>query len=275
MIVTSHLTRRRALGLGLGVGAAALTGITTSPTAQADVYGPRVANGSFVSRWMKGASTTYEVLYPEGYGPGDRLPVLITLHGFGGNHCTPEGLHFLEACSALRAEGFPPFACAGVDGQNLWWHDRASGMNPAGMVMDEFTAVLARLGLDVSTVSLYGQSMGGVGAIWIASQMGPSRVRSLLVTSAPFSTTWDRFSNAYDSPKSFYDHDPRRAWAHLEGIPVRVDVGAQDPFCAENVAFISNAWPRPEFCVSPGAHGWDYWSSIALDQFRFTARHLD
>ena len=106
---------QRPLRLGLGLGTVALTSSVTAP-AHADVSGPKAATGSFASRYRGGQETGWEVLYPPGFTPGDRLPVMITLHGKGGNHTTPEGLRFLEHAETLRAEGLRPFACVGVDG---------------------------------------------------------------------------------------------------------------------------------------------------------------
>jgi len=271
----SPLTRRDALrlGLGLGLGTVALTSSVTAP-AHADVSGPQAATGSFASRYRGGQETVWEVLYPPGFTPGDRLPVMITLHGKGGNHTTPEGLRFLEHAETLRAEGLRPFACVGVDGGDTWWHDRADGTDSAAMVAYELAPILNGLGLDLTRPALYGLSMGGMGAVWLASRLGPNRLSSLTIASTPFPATWDRFSGSYDSPADFAAHDIRRHWASLRGLPIRVDIGDQDSFLQENLALRPLADPQPEFSVSPGGHDWDYWGRVALDQLRFVSRHL-
>jgi hypothetical protein len=46
--------------------------------------GPQYS-GTFYSAARR-TTVGYTIGYPPGHGPGDRLPLVIALHGFGGNH---------------------------------------------------------------------------------------------------------------------------------------------------------------------------------------------
>lgn len=99
-------------------------GLTGPPGHIPQVRPGHVDSGSFVSRLRRGAETGWSVIYP---GPRpERLPVVVALHGLGGDHRTwidELGVdRFLVA--AVRA-GVPPFAIATVDGGTTYWHPRA------------------------------------------------------------------------------------------------------------------------------------------------------
>lgn len=236
--------------------------------------GVEYVDGSIRSRHLKGAQAPWLVLYPPDHHPGDRIPVLLTLHGTGGDQSTPWALRWPETSRALQSEGLPGFACAGIKGGDTWWHPREDGTDSAALVTDEFAAVLRGLGLDLSRPAVYGYSMGGVGAIYLGASLGTQRVSSVVAASTPFIPSFAESRGAYDSQADFEEHNIRALWPRLEGLPVRIDIGDQDPFLQTNRDFIPTARPAPEFHVSPGGHDSDYWGRMALDQLRFVARHF-
>src|SRR5689334_862542 len=70
-----------------------------------------VVDGSFTSSAMDGAEVGWSIAYPPGHEPGDRLPVVVTLHGRGENHATAfSKLHLDQALVEVVAAGVRPFA---------------------------------------------------------------------------------------------------------------------------------------------------------------------
>ncbi len=196
-----------------------------------DVSPGHAVSGSFASRHRLGARTGWSVLYP-----GDRpepLPVLVALHGLGGDHrtwVTELGIdRFLVA--AVRA-GVPPFAIATVDGGTTYWHPRPDGEDAGAMVVDAFLPLLAHLGLDISRLGFHGYSMGGYGALRLAPLVGTPRVRAVSVLSAAIWQPGGGFSSSGFASQAEYDADTVFGrQAGLAGMPVRLDCGTDDPFC--------------------------------------------
>ncbi|WP_288799346.1 alpha/beta hydrolase family protein [uncultured Arsenicicoccus sp.] len=271
-----RLTGGLSLAGALGACSSTSGGVTsTSATSTPTTFPPeRIDGGTFRSRLRGNQDTPWLLLYPPGYGRGARLPVLITLHGTGSGEETPWILRWPETSEALAKEGLPPFACAGVAGGDTWWHRRTDGTDSGAMVIEELIPLLASRGLDTRRVSLYGYSMGGVGAIYLATQLRQPRVASVVAASTPFIPSFEVSQGAYDSPADFAQHDIRTLWPRLSGIPVRVDIGEEDQFLQTNRDFIPTARPAPEFHISPGGHNREFWGGVALDELRFVARHL-
>ncbi|WP_407568237.1 hypothetical protein [Arsenicicoccus dermatophilus] len=167
-----------------------------------------------------------------------------------------------------------PFACAGVKGGDTWWRPHPDGLDSAAMVSDELTAELERLNLDVSRPALYGYSMGGVGAIYLAENTWRGRLSSVVIASTPFFSSYDESMGAYGSAAEFAAYEIRSRWGNLQGTPVRVDIGDRDPFLQQNTSFLAPARPSPELHIRPGGHDPAFWSGVALEQLRFVAAHL-
>jgi hypothetical protein len=76
----------------------------------------RVVSGAFVSRARGGVLTRWTIARPP--GAAGALPVLVVLHGLGGDHTTAMASHLgLDHFQAAGArDGLPPFAIASVDG---------------------------------------------------------------------------------------------------------------------------------------------------------------
>jgi len=109
--------------------------------------------------------------YPPGHGPGDRLPLVIALHGFGGNHADAlQGITPSQA-AALSYGGapLPPVALVTVDGGGGYWNPHP-GDNPQAMLTGELIPLCQRKGLGAGRkgVGVMGISMGGYGAILLA-----------------------------------------------------------------------------------------------------------
>jgi hypothetical protein len=90
----------------------------------------------------------YTIAYPPGHRPGGELPLVVMLHGFGGNHLDAlAGMSPAQAV-ALKVDGkrLPPMAMVTVDGGGGYWTPHP-GDDPMAMVMSELIPRCQRLGL--------------------------------------------------------------------------------------------------------------------------------
>jgi S-formylglutathione hydrolase FrmB len=234
----------------------------------------RVVSGSFDSAHRLGVRTGWSVIYP-----GQRvepLPVLVALHGLGGTHrtwITELGIdRFLVA--AVRA-GVPPFAIATVDGGTTYWHPRPDGEDAGAMVVEEFLPLLAGQGLRTHRLGFHGYSMGGYGSLRLAPIIGRATVRVVAVLSAavwrdPSAASASGFADAQEYERyTVFGHQ-----SDLAGIPVRLDCGTEDPFYADDEAYLAG-FSRPVTATfEDGAHDPAYWTRMLPAQLAFVGRAL-
>ncbi len=129
--------------------------------------GPRV-EGVLQSEYVDD-DPAYWISYPPGTRPGDRLPVVVALHGAG--RTAETWCDRLSLDSFLAASG-RQMALAAVDGGlTSYWHEREDGQDPRRMVREEFLPLLGEQGLDVSAPGLLGWSMGGLGVLMLGSEL--------------------------------------------------------------------------------------------------------
>jgi enterochelin esterase-like enzyme len=247
-----------------------------SKSASLSVEGTLV-RGSFASKKRAGADTSWAICYPPGTKPGDPLPVLVALHGrAGGWYSVFHEMHVDRFVAEAVRGGMQPFAIAAVDGGvNRYWHPRHPD-DPAGMVVDEFLPLLAEHKLRTKQVALYGWSMGGVGALYIASLLGRSRVACVGAEGpSVFEDYADREPGSYDSPADFAAHSIFTRVNRLQGIPIRIDLGARDRFGASVAKLRDEIQPRPVGDTVPGVgHLVSLWLQKLPDQVRFIGEHL-
>ena len=275
------------LGAGL-LGAATLSSCAPARRLTSAVDLPQIGlrTGSFESAFRPGLSTGWSIAMPalstaassaspaaDGAG---KFPVAIFLHGTGSGH----GFLFgeLGAQGVLQRHvdgGGTPFAIAAVDGGDSWWHARADGTDTQSMLLTEFLPLLAGSGLDTVRVGLFGLSMGGFGALLLASQ---GKIPGLRAVAAMSPAVWARYDatreHAFDSPDDFTANDVFALRPQLETVPKRIDCGTEDGLLATVQDYVS-ALPGPlEGGFQPGAHEAAYWRRILPDVVGFLAKHL-
>jgi len=293
----SALTRRRLLelaGIGLGVSAfsACTDGIAppetpppvpagptaTAPTAPAARLSVRTRSGSFFSAFRPGIATHWSLAAPE-LPPGARPPefsVAVFLHGLNGSHTVLlEDLSAHEALQRHLDAGGAPFAIAAVDGGNTWWHPRADGTDTQSMLVKEFVPFLGSQGYDLGRIGLFGISMGGFGALLLASQGRLAGVRAVAAMSP---AVWDHYDpregSAFDGPADFAAHDVFALRPRLAAVPKRIDCGTADDLAATVRAYRAGLPGEVEGGFRPGGHDYSYWRSVLPDVVSFLGYNL-
>jgi enterochelin esterase-like enzyme len=219
----------------------------------------------------------WAVAYPPGASDGTRLPVLLVLHGRGGDHSTAfgDGLGLDRFLADAVTRGGPAFAIAGVDGSDTDWHAGRPARDAGAMVTDEFVPLLGGLSLDVARVDFLAWSMGGYGSMLLASRLGPSHVAAVAAESpAIWESANQTAPGAFDGPADYEAHTVLRRQAQLARIPLRIDCGTGDPFYRSTKDFVPTLTPRPAGGFQPGGHDLRYWRRMAPAQLAFVGRHL-
>jgi enterochelin esterase-like enzyme len=164
-------------------------------------------------------------------------------------------------------------AVMSVDGGNGYWHARDDGTDSGAMVREDLLPLALRLaGLPGDApVVLFGWSMGGYGALRIACDLGPERVRGVVAVSAAL---WRRAGEtpqgAYDDREDFERNSIFVCTQQLRGIPVRLDCGTSDPFVAANRA-LATQLPDVTESFTEGGHDDDYWRAQAPAEMAWAA----
>ena len=302
--VTPKWTRRRVLAVGLGGVAAAVaigaTGVElvahgVLPGRQTldqldggcDVAavplrysspGPS-SSGTFYSE-ARHTTVGYTLAYPPGHGPGSALPLVVMLHGFGGNHRTAlAGMSPAQAV-ALEVAGRPltPMALVTVDGGGGYWNPHP-GDDPLAMVTDELIPRCQQLGLGSTphAVATMGISMGGYGALLIAERY-PHLVAAVAAISPAIWTTYDQAQSAnagaFSSEEAFATNDAITLAHRLAGRPVRIASGDDDPFHPGVVALAAALPTSAVVEVAPGCHTGPFFASREPAALAFLGSHL-
>lgn len=239
-----------------------------------DVVPGAVVSGSFRSHHRLGAETGWSVIYP---GPrAERLPVMVVLHGLGGDHTTPvTELGMDRFLPAAVAAGVPRFAIATVDGGTTYWHRRPNGEDAGAMVLDELLPLLRRQGLKTELIAFHGWSMGGYGSLRLGALRGADTVRAVAVMSAALWTDPSGASTSgFADPAEYERYTVFGHQSELDGIPVRLDCGTDDPFYAADKAYVAGFHRPVTTTFQPGAHDDASWTRMLPAQLRFVGRAL-
>jgi pimeloyl-ACP methyl ester carboxylesterase len=242
-------------------------------------YGPpgSAVSGSFRSR-ARGTTVGWTISYPPGHGTRADLPLVLALHGYGGNHTRPLGPRPCADLLGARIDGtpLPPMAIAAADGGSGYWHAHP-GDDPMAMLVEEFLPMCRRRGLGHGPVGVTGTSMGGYGALLLAEEH-PGLVAAVAAVSPAVWTSYDEAHaanpGAYLGPADFAAHDVVSHAAALAGIPVRVASGADDPFHGDVERLVA-ALPAGATTVFPtGCHDADFFSAQAPPSLAFVGARL-
>ena len=225
-------------------------------------------------------SVGYTIAYPPGHRQGDRLPLVVMLHGFGGNHSNAvSGMSPAQAV-ALDVDDTPltPMAMVTMDGGGGYWNPHP-GDDPLAMVIDELIPLCRQLGLGrpPHRIGTMGISMGGYGALLLAEKY-PHLVAAVAAISPAIWTSYPeaRSANpgAYASAEAFAANDAVTHAHALAGIPVRVASGNADPFHSGVEALANVLPPGAIIEFSNGCYTGPFFLAQEPPSLAFLARHL-
>jgi pimeloyl-ACP methyl ester carboxylesterase len=217
-------------------------------------------------------SVNFMIAYPPNAGQGDRLPVCLVLHGYGGGAWDAiNGGRYDRHLAGL------PFVLAAMDGGPGYWHAHASD-DPLGALLDEFVPLLgSQYGLAVDRYAVLGWSMGGYGAL-LAAISRPSRVAAAVASSPAI---WRSYAEAHRVNRGAFDSAAE--WARYDligradefrGLRVRVDCGDHDSF-TPGVREFQDRLPDPSVVhLAKGCHDDHFWQHVAPAQLRFVGDAL-
>lgn len=267
------ITRRQLLLGAAGVVGAGL--VSRSLLSGGYTYSGTIKTGTFSSTALHGVETGWVINWPAGHD-GEKLRPLIVLHGRSGDHTSAFTALKLDAyLASIVNDGAAPFAIASVDGgDHSYWHPRSDG-DAAAMVADEFLPILAAHGLDTSRIGLYGWSMGGYGALYLASVLRSPRVAVAVAESpAIWHQAGQSAAGAFDDAADFNAHQLWGRQSVLDQIPLQIDCGASDGFAPVTRDLRASLHPTPAGGIEPGGHDDAFWRSQAKSALTFVSQHL-
>lgn len=230
----------------------------------------KVLKASFYSNHRK-KTVRYQVIYPPNVPAATRLPVCIYLHGKGGDEKEADNFRFARQLGYQVSLGVPPYALVTVEGGDGFWHPRANGDNPLGMILEDLQVMLRQYGLlKTDKFAIMGVSMGGYGALLAATEK--PELFTAVIASSPavwhsFDESQDVNPDAFDSAEDFRTYgDLRTRVDKLKGLTVRIDCGESDSF-EPNLRALQELLPDPSVVhFAKGCHDSNFWRSVAPQQ---------
>jgi S-formylglutathione hydrolase FrmB len=189
-------------------------------------------------------------LVPAGLSSARGLRLIVALHGLGGDAASMAS----QVAPAMTAARVTTCAVVTVDGGDAYWHARADGDDPLGMIVYEVLPRAAAAGLVTSRIAITGESMGGYGALLLAERLadgnvpaktgsavtGPPRTAPLArpaavaaISPAIFASYADAEAadrGAFDDPADFASNNVLTSLAALRHVPAWISCGVDDPF---------------------------------------------
>jgi len=238
--------------------------------------GYRSTRGTRVERFTLRSRLTHRNLHEILIAPpagGEGRELLVLLHGRGSSADSNLRQPFFDELHALGRRA--PVVLLADGGDHSYWHDRRDGAWGSSVVSETIPAALRRTHADTHRVAIGGISMGGFGALDLA-RLWPRRFCAVGAHSAAL---WlhggDTPAGAFDDADDFARHDVLGAARsrRIYDVPVRIDVGRDDPFAQADSALaraLAAHGTRVRFHLHGGGHGG--WSGRMPQYLRFYSR---
>jgi len=211
------------------------------------------------------------------------LRVVVALHGLGGDARSAADMYG----PAMARAGVTGFAVVAADGGDTYWHKRADGDDPLGMIVHEVLPRAAARGLATGRIGIIGYSMGGYGALLLAERLGArpaagpaaaavAAASPAIFTSYQAATAAD--ASAFASPAEFAANDVLTRLAALRRVPAWVACGGTDPFEPVTQMVrgrLHRLTGRPVAGgIESGCHDDAFWARSAPSGLDFAGSHL-
>jgi enterochelin esterase-like enzyme len=272
---TRGLLRFAAVAALVVVGAAIAAALLAEDEFSGDSHGARIERFDLDSKLLD-RSLSQTTVRPVGGSEG--RPLLVFLHGRGAD---PDSNLSDELFATLRDLGDRAPAIAFVNGgDHSYYHDRGDGPWGRYVIEEALPAALRRTGADPRRVAIGGISMGGFGALDLASQH-PDRFCAVGGHSpALWQTAGETPDGAFDDAADFDEHDVLAASARTDALgsePIWLDGGDDDPFRSSTdtvAATLRASGHDVRVRHWPGGHDSDYWNARMPAYLRFYAAAL-
>ena len=253
--------------------------------------GLRLTLDELDARALAGKQLRYRLCLPEA-GVSERTPLLLLLHGSGGNEFSSDpGLEALQ--EAVKVGSLPPLAAVAPGTGTSWWVDGAEAVESA--VIEELLPYLEeKLGLGTGGRFVAGFSMGGFGAVRYALRYpwlfeGAIALSSALYDELPPPGSSARSSGAFGTP---FDESRWRELNYPALIDPYCSSGSRVPFF---IAVGDGDWNEPagwrynseyqslllferlnkeigspaRLRIDAGGHDWNFWRPMLLEGIRY------
>ncbi len=239
-------------------------------------------------------------LVPAGAGSGRGLGVVVALHGSGG---TAAGMAS-QLGPAMTAAAVTRFAVICPDGGDTYWHKRADGDDPVGMILYEVLPRAAASGLAVGRIGLVGESMGGYGTLLLAERLAsghpaepaaasaqpaepaaagppPAIAAAAALSPAIFASYADaRAANrmSFDNAADFARNNVLADLRSLRRVPTWIACGADDPFQPETALLLARladiTGRQAPGGIRSGCHDDAFWERNMPAALQFIGAHM-
>jgi S-formylglutathione hydrolase FrmB len=195
-----------------------------------------VAKGALTPQDLDGGKLVTRVVVPDGYSPKKCSPVLYLLHGTG-SELHPAPTEWFVQGNIEQAN--VPAIVVIPGGGPMWWIDQWSNTARAPgweswFFNEVMPAVSKRYNIcpDRGSHAIAGLSMGGYGALYLASQRpgyfgAASSFSGVISLHRPEWTSYDRFKQLWGPAYDFYAlaHDPTALVQNLRNTRVLIEAG--------------------------------------------------
>ncbi|HBX80296.1 MAG: alpha/beta hydrolase-fold protein [Propionibacteriaceae bacterium] len=187
--------------------------------------------------------------------PPNAKGTIIALQGTGSD--AKKWFEYYDAPSAAMQTGM---AIAAIDGGDYWWHDRASGVEGADLVLEDLLTAARAAGAPTERIGFTGLSSGGYGALLLATMLPRERVVGVAAMSPAVWKNWADAKNedGWDDEANFNANDIYQRTAALDAMPVWLCCGKQDHYYP-NVQSVAAALPNAQTLFDTGVHQDSYW----------------
>lgn len=209
-----------------------------------------------------------------------RRGALVFLHGRGSDQTSVLSSALYVALREMGSDA--PVIIAPYGGDSSYYHDRESGDWPEYVMSEVLDEARNGVLFDRGKLAIGGISMGGFGALNVASTY-PDRFCAVGAHSpAIFTAAGETAPDAFDDAADFEVHDLVSRFESnpnaMGDVPIWIDIGDVDPFLPGTQSIInslntggatltSNVWP--------GDHNSAYWDSHWDEYLDFYASELD